>query len=277
MNKILTSVLRISSKKCLPSPFSQAKAANSVLDTTKRQLTRTLWHMCSTRNEDPQFVGGLKLKHPSNVCGCGCGMLRIHTKGEKELVEFLSEEIAAERKLQKIKTIPTQVDDFSVRLDGSEVTLTKKAGDEEISINFNVNHTVDAEAEAEINPNMDKPEFADMKSKPSFEVDIKRGSQTLSFSCSFTGAQSEQQSEEGYNDIFGIDEVTLFEGEWTEKTYAVSGDVLDGYLYDLLMNLLEEKGVSNEFVEKLSDLSTAYEHSSYIAMLENVQKFLSGK
>ena len=49
------------------------------------------------------------------------------------------------------------------------------------------------------------------------------------------------------------------------------------YLYDLLMNLLEEKGVSNEFAEKLAELSTAYEHSSYIGLLENVSKFTTGK
>lgn len=49
------------------------------------------------------------------------------------------------------------------------------------------------------------------------------------------------------------------------------------YLYDLLMNLLEEKGVSNDFVQKLSDFSTAYEHSSYINLLESVSKFTIGK
>nr|CAD7413039.1 unnamed protein product [Timema poppensis] len=132
-----------------------------------------------------------------------------------------------------------------------------------IEINFNINHTVDTDAdtEAEVNPNMDKPEFGELKSKPNFEVDIKRGSQTLSFTY----------------DIFGIDEVTLFKNEWNEKCYAVAGDVLDGYLYDLLMNLLEEKGISNEFVDKLCELSTAYEHSSYIKFLEGLQKFASGK
>jgi hypothetical protein len=30
------------------------------------------------------------------------------------------------------------------------------------------------------------------------------------------------------DDIYGIDEVTIFNGEWSDKTYAVAGDVLDG-------------------------------------------------
>ncbi len=29
-------------------------------------------------------------------------------------------------------------------------------------------------------------------------------------------------------DIFAIDEVTIYEGEWNEKKYAVAGDILDG-------------------------------------------------
>ena len=47
-------------------------------------------------------------------------------------------------------------------------------------------------------------------------------------------------------------------------------------MYDLLMNLLEEKGISNDFVEKLSDLSTSYEHSLYVEFLEKVSKFTVG-
>ena len=40
--------------------------------------------------------------------------------------------------------------------------------------------------------------------------------------------------------MFAIDEVTMFEGEnWTEKKYAVAGDILDGHLYDLFMTMLE--------------------------------------
>lgn len=39
------------------------------------------------------------------------------------------------------------------------------------------------------------------------------------------------------------------------------------------MNLLEEKGISNEFVEKLGTLATSYEHSSYIGLLESLSKF----
>lgn len=139
-----------------------------------------------------------------------------------------------------------------------------------IVISFNVNHTVDTEEEPDISDKVEKPEFGEMKSKPSFEIEIKKDNKTLSFTCSFlTGEPQEGE----YNDVFGIDELTIYEGEWSEKVYAVAGDVLDGYLYDLLMNFLEEKGISNEFVEKISEFSTAYEHTSYISLLESLSTF----
>lgn len=239
----------------------------------KRALTRTLWNMRSNENRFNESYAGL-LK-PSINCSCGCaGASRLHTKGERELVEFLTEEIVAEKKSQKRNTLPTDIDGFKVKLNGADVELEKTTEKERIIISFNVNHTVDAEEEAEVNPSADKPEFAEMKSKPQFEIDVIKGSQTLSFTCSFLRGEAQEGE---YNDVFGIDEITLYEGEWNDKVYAVAGDVLDGYLYDLLMNLLEEKGISNEFAEKISDFSTAYEHSAYIGLLESISKFTIAK
>lgn len=140
-------------------------------------------------------------------------------------MEFLTEEILAERKAQKIKTIPTEVDGFKVKLDGAEVELTKEAAAEKIVVSFNVNHSVDTDAETEVTPQSEKSDFSEMKSKPQFEVDIVRGSTTLSLTCSFL---HEPAQEGEYNDVFGIDEMTIYNGEWNDKIYAVAGDVLDG-------------------------------------------------
>ncbi|XP_039752963.1 complement component 1 Q subcomponent-binding protein, mitochondrial [Pararge aegeria] len=241
----------------------------------KRDFTRGIWHMsCSTRMDSTSASTNLLSNH-SNTCGCGCGLKALHTKGEKELVEFLTEEIVAERKAQKVKTLPTEVNGFVVKADSAEVTLTKQLKDELVRITFNVNHTVDSEDFGE-DAQPEKQEFSEMRSKPQFEVDLVRGDSTLGFTCSFLQEPPSTNAEE-YNDIFGIDEVTLYKGEWNEKVYAVAGDVLDGYLYDLLMNLLEEKGIGNEFVQKLSDFSTAYEHTAYINLLEGISKFTIGK
>lgn len=46
-------------------------------------------------------------------------------------MEFLTEEIVAERKAQKVKKLPTELDGFSIAGDGAEVVLSKKLKDEE--------------------------------------------------------------------------------------------------------------------------------------------------
>lgn len=70
-----------------------------------------------------KLLHNLKLNISSSVCG-------FFFAGEKELVEFLTEEILAEKKAQKVKTIPTELDGFKVTLDGAEVELTKQAAGE---------------------------------------------------------------------------------------------------------------------------------------------------
>ncbi|XP_063364508.1 complement component 1 Q subcomponent-binding protein, mitochondrial isoform X1 [Cydia amplana] len=255
----------------------------------KRDFTRGIWHMsCSKRMDGPAATS--LLHNHSNTCNCGCGLKALHTKedygretstknrplGERELVEFLTEEIVAERKAQKLKTLPAEVDGFKVTGTGAEVLLSKALKDEVINVTFNVNHTVDSDDFGEGDAQPEKQEFSEMRSKPQFEVDIVRGDTTLGFTCSFLQDPPTTNADE-YNDIFGIDEVTLYKGEWNDKVYAVAGDVLDGYLYDLLMNVLEEKGISNDFVQKLSDFSTGYEHAAYINLLEGISKFTIGK
>lgn len=68
-----------------------------------------------------------------------------------------------------------------------------------IKIQFNVNHTVDTDTEAEVHPNMDKADMAELKSKPSFKVDMIRGNTTVSLMCSFI---SPDQQEDGYSKLF---------------------------------------------------------------------------
>lgn len=252
MNSIVRSALRASTMRVF-NPVG------------RRDFARTFWHM-SKPNGIPA-ASMTMLKTPSQACNCGSHY--VHTNAEKELVSFLNEEISAEKSSQK--PIPSEIDGFKITLKGSEVELTKQNDKEKIQVSFNINHTVDASDAAEFES--DEQTMADMKSTPNFEVDIVRGGKTLSFTCSFLKGPAEEGE---YNDVFGIDEVTLYEGEWKSENYAVAGELLDGYFYDLLMNLLEEKGISNEFATKVSTLSTNYEHATYVGMLEGIAKFTSG-
>lgn len=118
----------------------------------------------------------------------------FHYLGEKELVDFLNEEIEVEKNSQKGKSIPTEIEGFKVTLDGADVELTKQTDKEKIKISFNINHTVDTDEDAHNVDEMDEKEMAEMKSTPNFEVDIIRGGKTLSFTCSFLkGVPAEEE------------------------------------------------------------------------------------
>lgn len=141
---------------------------------------------------------------------------------EKELVEFLSEEINAEKKAQKLKTIPTDIDGFKVSLNGAEVKLTKRNIDEtygntlifkasifyktnffhfhfRIIITFNINHTVEGDEDPEVDPTDDKVDMGEMKSKPSFTVEIQRGNQNLEFTCSYNNQPGASGADDSYS------------------------------------------------------------------------------
>nr|CAG4652046.1 EOG090X0APE [Triops cancriformis] len=258
-------------------------------DTTKKVYTfssfgksssyRSIWQLTSSSlSSSKKFTSNSSHITPwGQSCACGCGIQGLHTKGDKELVEFLAEEIQAEKRNQKSKSVPTNFDGFEVKANGAELELSKKFNDETIIVNFHVNHSVDAEVPEELDTKADASPDVEMKCKPQFEVRICKGNKVIRLACSFVQDTGAPQDPDTISDVYTIDEIAVYEGEAGEKTYAVSGDILDGYMYDLLMNMLEERGVSNEFAEKVTSLTTSFEHGLYINLLEKLQDFIQSK
>ncbi len=44
-------------------------------------------------------------------------------------------------------------------------------------------------------------------------------------------------------------------------------------LYDILLNLLDERGMGEQFANEMAEFATAFEHSQYIGLLEKLQQF----
>ncbi|KAF2366485.1 Mitochondrial glycoprotein [Trinorchestia longiramus] len=207
-------------------------------------------------------------------CSCGCSTKLMHTKGDQELAKFLQQEIGDEKKTV-VPGLPSMFDGFSIKCNEAQMILTKKYNDETITITLDVNHSVDADSDAQM---VEGSEEAELKSRPSFEVDVAVQSRVLSFTCSFHGVEDDPGHDQNVMpETFGINEVTVYEGEWKEEVYCVAGDILDAQLYDHFMNYLEERGVTDEFAEKLSELCSEYEHSLYVGLLEKVLKFVLRK
>ncbi len=139
-----------------------------------------------------------------------------------------------------------------------------------MTVKFNVTNTVDATdsdheadleaaAQQQLGNEASQPS-AQLKSRPTFTIDINRGGQTLSFLCSYLphdhlntpeqgrGGENAQQrggheNENEQLEDFQIDEFAIHDGEWNEKVYSADCAVIDGELYDKLLNILEEHGI----------------------------------
>jgi len=217
--------------------------------------------LAATRQQTPLQTASRNLASSTNLAS---------SKGDADIAKFLQEEIASEK--TNLKQL-VKLEGFDVQTEGAEVTLTKNLAGEKVVISLNVNHTVDS-----AEPDDGTGEAPEMLSRPNFEVDIvKTNGKTISFSCSYVQPEEEEApgQEQEFDDIFAIDEVTMFDGEdWNDKKYAVAGDIIDGYLYDLFMNMLEDRGVDNAFAEKLSEYCSAQEHRQYLNLLEGIEKFV---
>jgi complement component 1 Q subcomponent-binding protein len=215
----------------------------------------------------------------------------LHTKVDKDLVTFLDGEVEAEKQQHQPPKAGPGIPGFEVKAQKARIMLTKKFKDETITIKFNINGTVGTEEEdlddagEQQGENPDPNILAgDMKSRPDFVVEIaKPNGRILAFTCRLYSPSEippDQPDADRYEiEGFGvlnaedIDE----DGDWAVDTYVGDGGIIDGQMYDLLMNYLDSRGLGNEFVDHLVDFTTYYEHNQYINLLDNLKSFLSGK
>lgn len=186
----------------------------------------------------------------------------VNVNAYRDLDTFLQKEVQLEKSAQKhpnqIPTIPG----FQAESNGPEVTLTRQTGNEKVVVKFNVTNTVNGDESDNSNPTEQDQQGTDtssqLKSRPTFTVDINRGGQTLSFLCSYLPndypAETPEQARESNNqedlfEDFQIDEFTIHDGEWNDTVYSSDCSVIDGELYDKLLNLLEEHGIGEGLFE----------------------------
>lgn len=67
-----------------------------------------------------------------------------------------------------------------------------------------MNHSVDTDVEPDVNPNMEKPDIGELKSKPDFRVELIRDKITVSLMCSFVNPAEESEYSEFISNFFAI-------------------------------------------------------------------------
>ncbi|KAK6475408.1 complement component 1 Q subcomponent-binding protein [Huso huso] len=247
---------------------------------TYRPFTRSIWMLCSSGSSSGSRPGLLSSSRGIPSLSCGCGGL--HTEGDKAFVEFLSDEVKEERKIQKHKSLPKMSGEWELELNGTEAKLSRKTSGEKVTITFNVNNSIppsfEEEAQQGEKPSETEP---DILSSPNFVVEVTKqaATQSLVFDCHYPEdevAHGEEEEEEE-SDIFAIREVSFQptgESDWKDTSYTLNTDSLDWALYDHLMDFLADRGVDNTFADELVELSTALEHQEYIKFLEELSGFV---
>ncbi|KAK3527238.1 hypothetical protein QTP86_014659 [Hemibagrus guttatus] len=240
---------------------------------TIRPFTRSIWMMCVNNDSRDKL---LTTKHTFPSCGCG----GLHTEGDKAFVEFLSEEIKEEKKIQKSKALPKMSGGWELELNGTEAKLTRSISGEKVTISFNVNNSIPPNLEVEPEQGQKAEDNEpDVVSTPNFVIEVtKQGAKnSLVFDCHFPEDEISHGEGEEESDIFTIREVSFQpdgEEDWKETSYTLNTDSLDWALYDHLMDFLADRGVDNTFADELIELSTALEHQEYIKFLEDLNGFI---
>ncbi|XP_074594094.1 complement C1q binding protein P32 [Brevipalpus obovatus] len=207
---------------------------------------------------------------------------------EKEMQSFLDEEIKAEKaNSTQARAIPG----FEVMQDGSCLRLKRAYKDEQITIRVDINaSTIDddlpqlsQESEYQPSPLVSKPDFAVEVRKPNGKV--------LCMTCHFIknedfgdGPEQVEQSQEEpqqKDDLFEIEAFTVVDDkhidndlELADNVYLGDASLVDGQLYDLLMDYLDERGIGKDFANSLMEYCTAYEHERYVELLEKLRTFI---
>ncbi|XP_003466349.1 complement component 1 Q subcomponent-binding protein, mitochondrial [Cavia porcellus] len=224
------------------------------------------------------------LLQPTGPCACGCGLGALHTEGDKAFVEFLTDEIKEEKKIQKHKSLPKMSGGWELEVDGTEAKLVRKVAGEKITVTFNINNsippTLDIEEQSSEGQKGEEQE-PELTSTPNFVVEVTKsdGKKTLVLDCHYSEDEVGEE-EEAESDIFSIKEVSFQatgESEWKDTNYTLNTDSLDWALYDHLMDFLADRGIDNTFADELVELSTALEHQEYITFLEDLKSFIKSQ
>ncbi|XP_040856837.1 complement component 1 Q subcomponent-binding protein, mitochondrial [Ochotona curzoniae] len=224
------------------------------------------------------------LLRPRGPCACGCGGGALHTEGDKAFVDFLTDEIKEEKKIQKHKSLPKMSGGWELEVNGTEAKLVRKVAGEKITVTFNINNSIPPTFEGEEESTQGQKgeeQEPELTSTPNFVVEVTKndGKKALVLDCHYPEDEVGQE-EEAESDIFSIREVsfqTTGESEWKDTNYTLNTDSLDWALYDHLMDFLADRGVDNTFADELVELSTALEHQEYITFLEDLKSFVKSQ
>ncbi|CAI5445936.1 unnamed protein product [Caenorhabditis angaria] len=195
-----------------------------------------------------------------------------------ELQQALNREIEAEQNLSRENlqgAVAPTFPGFSITTKEAEVRLTRKNGNEEILVVFNVNHSVDMDDSYDDEPSQNAAPVP--VALPPFTVEITKGDQRLCFHLELVPVDDQPDEYDFRVEEFYVAPSAKNGNEDVpSEVYASSGKYIDPDLHDLLfVRYLEERGLDARFCKTLVAYATHYEHSQYVGLLDKIKKFIS--
>lgn len=199
------------------------------------------------------------------------------------LDQILEHEIQEEMQELNQRLSSDQFPGFSVETDGSDVKLTKQAGDSTVVVRFTVSSSLSewknesSEPKAGGEAQEESPYSYSLLSLPDFQVQVIRDGKTLEASCYFEEMDQDEESAEQYpvDPLFQIDEIVMYEGEPRETEFAVSTEYFREELQEGLLEYMANLGIDDEFAKNLVSFSTNYEKKQYIGLMKRLKEFVS--
>ncbi|CAB3403121.1 unnamed protein product [Caenorhabditis bovis] len=195
-----------------------------------------------------------------------------------ELQQALNREIEAEQELSRENlqgSAAPNFPGFAITTKEAEVRLTKKNGNEDILVVFNVNHSVDMDEGYDEEPSQNAAPVP--VAMPPFTVEITKGDQRLCFHLELVPVDDQPDEYDFRVEEFYVAPAAKGGNEDVpSEVYASSGKYIDPDLHDLLfVRYLEERGLDARFCKTLVQYATHYEHSQYVSLLDKIKKFVS--
>ncbi|XP_062573878.1 complement component 1 Q subcomponent-binding protein, mitochondrial-like [Saccostrea cucullata] len=199
----------------------------------------------------------------------------LYTETDQDMSQHIAKEIENEKKSSGGQETE-YLKNWKIVRDGCEVSMSRSEGNETITVEFNVNNATDLVDEGSEDYSNEMPQ---MICRPPFIVQIKKQSgMKIRISCQFlTELDADDGDEQEVRDKFEIVHFSVCKGEIVPSTYVCSGETMDGEMYEKLMDMLDERGIDNEFAKELIDFSTNYEHGEYIKFLNTFKSFVDEK
>ncbi|XP_065216628.1 uncharacterized protein LOC135842883 isoform X1 [Planococcus citri] len=304
MNSGMRSCFRL----CSDSILSKLKQ-NIQPEMAKQRLYSTFWRTISSKQ---MVASNFKstLDHRFSSSATQFATKNISSPVETKLLEHV------EKKMPKEKENADSVCGFEKKVDKSDLIFSKSLPNEKILARFNTNHYVKVEDYKEPigNETGADSESFEYKINPNFRVEITRGSTTLGFDCIIqddhsddgcisSGKYDTSSDDDGCNQkkmakiskdneklqpnvlqcpdtsMFIIRNYAFNEGQLNENNYQCCGvgNVRDAAMYNIMKNLLREKGICDEFLSEVIFHGKNHETDNHGFFIKNLKKFMKGE